>query len=367
MILCTFSYVRTSYSPYVGKIKPECFAYNAQDLKDSVSEVISKFNTEEFVLDEDNCQQDCDKVRLLLMTVNDNEFYAALHHMAKRHIKNRNLEDGDIPKSLVVIEDSIHYFYIGNFADIPTALVQHKPGSLKSHELASVAMKKFAHLKAIVAVGVCATFGELGHVIVSSEIVTYQHGENDKSIKPISEELYEFLQAKAIWEFNCRKDNNSIKYLSQSDDKPFLSPRTPEAYQNFEDKIRENVCEDAMGIEMEGSGIVKAIEEFDDVRVHFIIVKAGCKYANDPDKVKEDWEPVAAMAATNFVYFKFSKPHPQKWFKSTYVHMYRMQKFESIYVHILLIGHFTLWYAYIVGSYLAIISYSTTHKKVYIL
>ena len=71
-----------------------------------------------------------------------------------------------------------------------------------------------------------------------------------------------------------------------------------------------------MGIEMQGSGIVKAI---DDVQVHFIIVKAGCKYANDHDKVKEDWEPVAAMAATNFVYSKFSKPHPQNWFKGMYI------------------------------------------------
>ena len=107
------------------------------------------------------------------MTVNDNEFHAALHHMAKKHIKNRSLEDGDIPKSLAVMkEDSIYYFYIGNFADIPTALVKHESGSLHSEKLASVAMKKFTNLKAIVAVGACATFGELGHVIVSSEIVT---------------------------------------------------------------------------------------------------------------------------------------------------------------------------------------------------
>ena len=38
-----------------------------------------------------------------------------------------------------------------------------------------------------------------------------------------------------------------VKYLSQSDGKPFLSPCTPEAYQNFKDKIREDVCENANG------------------------------------------------------------------------------------------------------------------------
>ena len=300
----------TTYSPYIGKIKPECFAYNAQNLRDSVSKVISKMNTDEFVLNEDNSKEDCDQVQLLLMTVNDNELNAALHHMAKRHVKNRNLEDGDIPKSLMVVEDDVYVFYIGNFANISTALVQ-KPDGSKSCELANVAMKKFVNLKAIVAVGVCATFDELGHVIVSSEIVTYQHDENDKSIKPISKVLRSFLQAPGIWEFNCRKDNDPVKYLSKSYYKPFLSPCTPE------DKVKENVCEDVMGIDMEGLGIVEAIEKNNGV--HFIVVKAGYKYANDHDAVKEDWEPVAAMAATNFVHFKFSKPNPQIWFKGMYI------------------------------------------------
>ena len=314
------------HTPYVGKIKPEYLAYNAKDLKDSVSEVIKKFNTEEFVLLEENAQEDCDKVQLLLMTINDNEFHAALHHMAKRHIKNRNLEDSDIPKSFMVgNENEIYYFYIGNFADIPTALVKHKEGSLESQKLASVAMKIFLNLKAIVAVGVCGTFGELGHVIVSSEIVTYQHDDKNKSIQSSSQVLFNFLQAPGNWEFNCYNDSSQDKYLSQSYFKPFLCPSTPEAYHKFEDKIREDVCEDAMAIEMEGSGIIKAKGD----GVHFIIVKSGCKYAND--KATEAWEPVAAMAATSFVYFKFSTPHPQKWFKGTYVATYvQGANFESI-------------------------------------
>ena len=251
-------------------------------------------NTEEFTL---HNSKECDTVRLLLMTVSENEFHAALHYMANKHMHDS--EDSEIPK--IFASENATYYYIGNFAKIPAALVKHKQGQSKN--VASEALKIFANLKGIIAIGICGTYGELGDVIVSSEIVPNSHSE-----KPISETLLNFLQAPGKWEFNCTNDSRPNQCLSQSHYEPFcLSTQKLET---------ENV-KDAMGIDIEGSGIVEAIK--DNHNVHFIIVKAGCGYADE--KPNEAWEPVAAMAATSFVDFKFRLPIPEKWFTGMYVHI----------------------------------------------
>ena len=258
------------------------------------------------------------------MTVNDSEFYAALYYMANKHKEN---QDCDIPKSLTV-ESGMRYF-VGNFANIPTALVQqHKQGSLKSQEVAGEAFKLFPNLKAVVAVGVCGTFGELGDVVVSSQIVGYENIKYDKDGKILARDpapsgsasLTNFLLSKHNWVFDCTKEASLVQYISQLHNKPFLSASTLVAYQNFRDKIREDVCREAMGIEMEGIGVVNAKESNPKYgSIQFIIVKAGCDYANE-EKNKE-WQPVAAMAAADLVYYQFDKPAAQDWFTGN-VHSY---------------------------------------------
>ena len=278
-------------------IKLEHLKHTTSGLENSVSDVITKMNEKESVLPVYNSKTECDSVRLLLMTVSKNEFNAALQNMANKHMHDS--EDSSIPK---IFASKNYYYYIGNFAKIPAALVWHKQG--KSNDVASEALKTFANLKAIIAIGVCGTYGELGDVIVSSEIVPYSHSEN-----PISETLLNFLQAPGKWEFSCTNDMRPNQCLSQSHYEPFcLSTQKLET---------ENV-KDAMGIDIEGSGIVEAIK--DNHNVHFIIVKAGCGYADE--KPNEAWEPVAAMAATSFVDFKFRLPIPEKWFTGMCMYAY---------------------------------------------
>ena len=269
------------------------------------------------------------------MTVNDNEFYAALYYMVNKNIEN---QDYNTPKSLTV-ESGTRYF-IGNFANIPTALVQHKQGSSESQHVAGEAFELFSNLKAVVAVGVCGTFGELGDVVVSSKIVGYENIKYDKDGKILGRDpapdgsrlLTSFLLAQNNWKFNCTKENSSVQCISQFHNKPFLSASTLVAYQNFRDKIREDVCREALGIEMEGIGVVKA-KEF-NVKygsIQFIIVKAGCDYANE-EKNKE-WQPVAAMAAADLVYYQFGKPAARDWFTGnvrSYAHTYVRSYFNSV-------------------------------------
>ena len=258
------------------------------------------------------------------MTVNDHEFYAALYYMSNKHKGT----DFYIPKSLTIINTGTRFF-VGTFAHIPTALVQHAQGSSESQFVAGEAMKLFVNLKAIIAVGVCGTFGELGDVIVSSKIAGYMNIKYDKDGKIIQRDsassgshvLSNYLLAQNDWKFNCTKEKSPNQCPSQVYHKPFLSSSTLVAYQDFRDKIREDVCREAMGIEMEGIGIVNAKEFNSKNDIHFVIVKAGCDYANETKN--KEWQPVAAMAAANLVYFQFDKSSPYKWFTGMYICMDR--------------------------------------------
>ena len=293
--------------------------YTESKLKDDVLDIVKESSANEFALYEDDADEECENVQLLLMTVNDNEFFAVLYYMANKH----KSKDFNAPKSLIRRGTR---FFIGEFANIPTALVQHAQGSAESLFVTCEAINLFGNLKAIVAVGVCATFGELGDVIVSSRIVGYANIKYDKdgtivrrdSDNKASRQLTNYLQAHNGWKFNCTKETNSVQ--SQLCFKPFLSSSTLVAFQTFRDKIREDICREAMGIEMEGIGIINALEFMYKRHIDFAIVKAGCDYANE-GKNKE-WQPVAAMAAADLVYFQFDKPGPYEWFTGTAIHMY---------------------------------------------
>ena len=308
------------------KIKNEDLKFTASVLEKITSEIVKKFSKPEFTLFMEDSERERSNVQLLLMTVSESEFRATLHYMAKKH--ESDSEDSNIPKNIA--DNNGTLFYIGNFAKIPAALVWHKQG--KSEEVASEALKIFVNLKVIVAVGVCGTFGELGDVIVSSKIVDSKGQDYESS----NQELLNYILAPGGWEFNCTKDTTDTQYLSKIVGKPFLSLSTCD---KSEDEIRDRVCEEAMGIEREGWGIVNAKKGFDGV--HFIIAKAGCNYANE--EVNKAWEPVAAIAAANFVYSKFSLSRPQRWF--TGMHMHNATS-DSIYAYV--------YYVHI---------YSTPHKR----
>ena len=244
--------------PCVGKLDPKHFTYTTDSLEVNISDVITSVNTKEYTLhDNDEAQQQCGKVKLLLITKNDNEFNAVLYHMAKKHIEGKKLEEDDIPKFL---HKDCMSFYIGNFSEIPVALVKLDQSS-QSYKVSCVAMKTFANLKAIVPVGVCTTFGKRGDVIVSTNILIYQHYEKNTP-NPVSQLLLSYLKIKSNWEFKCIKSSTNNEHQPKIQYKPFLSLSTSEAFQELTNKIRKDKYEDAEEIDMEGSGIVEAIKKY---------------------------------------------------------------------------------------------------------
>ena len=266
---------------FVGEIKPEQFKYTAKNLNHSISDITEELRGDKCSLSENEAQQCCKKVKLLLMTTNDNEFNAVLCHMAKRHVEKRNLEDSNTLKSLILYnENDFDYFYIGEFADIPAALVKHQCS--ESYKISVIAIKNFCNLRAVIPVGVCGTFERIGDVIISSKIVVYKNNKVNKSVLT-SQSLMRHLKTPGDWIFNCFSSGSPIKQLSQIYDKPFLSPDISEACQMFGDEIRD-LCEDAMVFDMEGSGIANALNEHK--HIDFIIVKAGGYASTNERKVE---------------------------------------------------------------------------------
>ena len=253
-----------------------------------------------------------DSVLLLIMVVNSNEFHASMCYFGKNEGKT--------------LFYSGNTYYVGKWGGIPAALVkQSHQGDGHSKDLTDLSIKLFKNLKAIIALGVCATVGRLGDVIVSSRIDACNRIKikGDKVIdegnkySPGADILRFLSDTMQLWEYPCTKPGTeeTEKYSAKAMSKHMLSGAHLIASADFRDKLIKGVSPEAMGIEMEGIGVMNGIIMAEKLhKIQFIIVKAGCDYA-DESKNKE-WQPVAAMAAADFVYKQLNKPYVIQWFMS---------------------------------------------------
>ena len=282
------------------------------DLMHTLDDLIqqTKCMLEEFdndILDIHSGKKIIDGVRLLLMVVNPSEFYAAMNYFSKN--KARRLEsNGDI-------------YYVGKWGKIPAALVrQSKPGYAGpdgSMLLTMASINLFKNLEVIIALGVCGTMGRLGDVIVSSQIDGCDDIKimgNDiqiinRAIKcNPGRKIYKYLKHNCeTWSYLCTKQGTQ-KHEAKAVLKPMLSGVHLVASAEYRKKLKKGVNMEAEGLEMEGIGVIHGITSAKKMdKIDFIIVKAGCDYADE--KKSKEWQPVAAMAAANFVYHQLSKPN----------------------------------------------------------
>ena len=255
------------------------------------------------VLDIDKDKDMINGVQLLLMVVNSSEYYAAMYYFSKNEAK--------------ILNNNGTTYYIGKWGETPAALVRQKDsgysGTGRSNHLARLSINLFCNLKFIVALGVCGTIEQLGHVVVSTKIC----GCNDLKItnkiinrSEITEPgdcIFNYLKNNyELWSFTCTKPDCN-QYKSKALFKPILSGTPLIASGEYRDKLIRGVREEAVGVEMEGIGVLQALQELKKRdSIEFIIVKAGCDYANE-EKNKE-WQPVAAMAAADFLHVQLTNP-----------------------------------------------------------
>ena len=278
--------------------------YVLDDLIQQTKYLLKEFDNN--ILDKQRDKFVINGVRLLLMVVNPSEFYAAMNYFSKN--KARRLDsDGDI-------------YYVGEWGEkkIPAALIRQSKSGFAgpdgAQQLTITSIRLFKNLEVIIALGVCGTMGRLGDVIVSSQIDGCDDGKiqgDDIQIinraikcKPGRKIYKTLLDTSETWSFPCTKQGTEHKAKAVL--KPMLSGVPLVASAKFREKLISGVNLEAGGLEMEGIGVINgiAIANMKD-KIEFVIVKAGCDYA-DEEKNKE-WQPVAAMAATDFVYHQLSK------------------------------------------------------------
>ena len=290
------------------KIPKVNLKYTTDDLQKGLKDVLPKFNND--VLIEHKDKKIIDGVLLLLMVVNSSEFLAAMNYFSKSEAKILNSDGNN--------------YYVGRWGQIPAALVRQRgqgiSGPSGSQQLTCSSINLFKHLKVIIALGVCGTVGRLGDVIVSSRIDGFNlykvKGDqliNRSLVCQPGDNIYGFLMlSPEIWSFLCATEGTE-EYKAKAVFKPMLSGTPLIASGQYRDKLIENVSQEAGGVEMEGIGVVDGIRISKKMdKIEFVIVKAGCDYA-DETKNKE-WQPVAAMAAADFVYQQLDRKIVHNWF-----------------------------------------------------
>ena len=290
------------------KIPKENLRYTTDDLQNGVKDVLRKFNND--VLIEHKDKKIIDSVLLLLMVVNSSEFLAAMNYFSKSEAKVLNSEGNN--------------YYVGKWGQIPAALVRQRGqgtgGPSGSQQLTCSSINLFKNLKVIIALGVCGTRGRLGDVVVSSRIdgCDLMKVKGDRLISRSTvcrpgDNIYSFLMlSPEIWSFLCTKEGTD-EYKAKAVFKPMLSGTPLIASGQYRDKLIENVSVEAGGVEMEGIGVVDGIRISKKMdKIEFVIVKAGCDYANETKN--KEWQPVAAMAAADFVYKQLDSKIIYNWF-----------------------------------------------------
>ena len=280
-----------------GKTIPkEHLKYTVDDLQKEVTNSLHIFKNNTLSIGD---KEIIDSVVLLLMTVNHSEFLATMYYFSKNEGKGLHYQK--------------NIYYVGKWGKIPAAVVQQGEKGTTNPDVAKnltrVSIELFTNLKLIIGLGVCGTTGRLGDVIVSSQIdkcdlykekgnpliyrspIKCQPGSNIHNIFNISVNT---------WSFDCTKQGIEL-YKAHAEIGPMLSGCLMIASGEYRDKLIANIKEKGGGVEMEGMSIAEGIENTKKGdQIEFIIVKAGCDYA-DESKNKE-WQPVAAMAAADFVY-----------------------------------------------------------------
>ena len=287
--------------------------YTVDDLKKEVKDSLDKFDKN--ILNEQRDKKIINDVLLLLMVVNPSEFLAAIYYFSKHEAK--------------LLHSGGNIYYVGKWGTIPAALVrqteQGTAGPNGSQQVTCSSINLFQNLKVIISLGVCGTMGRLGDVIVSSRIdacnlYKAQDGQFiNRSLKcRPGKNIHGFLlHTHDTWSFQCIKtatgDHKALAVF-----KPMLSGSPLVASGEYRDKLIANISKEAGGVEMEGIGVVDGIDIANKRdKIEFIIVKAGCDYADESKNKK--WQPVAAMAAADFVYKQLNREIVYDWILSKFM------------------------------------------------
>lgn len=236
------------------------------------------------------------EVRVILHTVNDNEFQAAVTCI--KAPENFNAAVENFPRPAMVL---------GVFADKKVALIQSAQGSSCRNSMDS-ALEVFPNTEFIIAVGVCYAFNrekyKLGDVLVSKQISNLTNFKLKKD-----DTVEDRGQTKNVEEFlsntfclnTIHKPQFKVTEERESGVHAGLFISYPLLIDNKTERDRLHKARPyAIGGEMEGGVLMQVMEKS---RIQgIIVIKAVVDYA-DGSKEKQ-WQFTAALAAIHYVQSK---------------------------------------------------------------
>ena len=260
------------------------------------------------------------EVVIIIQTVNENEFWAAVNHMGPPVSDDGNPlhsdGNGKPLKTCVIFPHPASH--VGMFGGYKAALVRTGMGE-KCWKGIECALGDFPNAKAIIGVGVA--YGndrkkcKLGDVLVSKSIVDMSSVkfEQDGSVTPRGSNISMKEDLQTIF---CRETKSfAMKFTCTTQgSKPKIIPGTILSRsdlinnENIKKKFFEKYPE-AVGGEMEGYVLLKIREKLADQKpprqLGVIIIKGVCDYA-DGTKDKT-WQFTAAMAAVAYAHYQLER------------------------------------------------------------
>ena len=267
------------------------------------------------------CKHLVQDIKILLMTATLNELRGIMGYLKPKDDKKKIIETSIKGKKV----------YIGKYGQYPVVVGMSAPdktqqGPLDACTVTTMIMMAI-ELRYVIAVGICYGMDESktssGDVIVSSVIcdcTCLRVGETKKG-------EYSFTRRKK--EPSAREEPSLGKEPSLGQTLlKFFHPGTPNNYSHtragkevqvhfgpiiarpdlvdnseYKKKLKE-LSPEALGGEMEGAGIMAAIEKVYNNRAEAIVIKAICDWGNGKKSEAADWKPFSSHAAARYVYHK---------------------------------------------------------------
>ena len=248
-------------------------------------------------------------IKVLLMTATQTELRGILGYLKPKDGYEKIIETYTKTKA------GRATFYIGKYGQYPVAVGMSAPGKAQQGPLDAIdkTTKIMQALKPcyVIAVGICYGMDKgktsSGDIIVSNVVCDFtclRDGDTLEprgGIPPVGATLLNLY-------------GTPVGYSHKEDDKevtvhcgPFIA-RSDLIDNSLYKKQLKSLRPDALGGEMEGAGIMAAINKATYRNVEAIIIKAICDWGDGKKSEATDWKPFASHAVARYVHYQMNKP-----------------------------------------------------------
>ena len=207
-------------------------------------------------------------------------------------------------------------FYIGKYGQYPVIVGMSAPGKAQQGPIAACntttkLMEAFKP-RYVIAVGICYGIDKSktssGDVIVANLICDYTNLRAGDTLQPrggtpsVGANLLQMFSSPVG--YSHTQGGKEVKVHCG----PFIS--RPDLVDNpiYKERLKR-LRPDALGGEMEGAGIMAAIEnDTSKYKVEAIIIKAICDWGDGEKSEAADWKDFSSHAAARYVYHQMNKP-----------------------------------------------------------